>query len=236
MGNERKVAVVTGGATGIGREIVLYLSQKGYDLGIIDDACGSGIEVLKGLDPGSRCIFVELDTSNIWKAPDAMEKINTKFGRLDVLINAIDILSCGDSTAVTEVEWDRVMETNLKEVFFLCQAAVPYLKIRGGCILNISSILARIAVKKHSIYSASKAGVVALTREMATDLGRYNIKCNALLLGTDEAGETLSGKPLSTADVCETVEFLISEGAFPINAFDFPLDGGMHVLSEKRKR
>lgn len=229
MGNQKKVAVVVGGATGIGQDITRHLAAEGYAIGILDSDAASGKQLQQELD----AIFVEFDLSDASSAPAAMAKVAEKYGNFTALINATDTQVKGAAEDITVQDWDAMMNKDLKGAFFACQAAIPYMKENGGYIVNLSSIRSRIASGDHLLYAAAKAGISAITREMAADLWRYEIKCNAILYWADAQPDMILCDTLGPEDVCEAISFLISEGSYPINAFDFMLDGGMNIFRDK---
>jgi NAD(P)-dependent dehydrogenase (short-subunit alcohol dehydrogenase family) len=246
MDQERKVAVVTGGASALGREIALRLAADGYAVCVLDSDAGKGNETVKAVDAVTKGIFVEYDAARHQDAPEAMETAYKALGRIDVLVNAAEVLGKCPAEEVTSEAFDHVMNVNVKSTLFTAIAAAAFMKKNesGGCIVNISSIQGRIAIGEHVLYSASKGAVIAMTRELAVDLSPYNIKCNSLATWAVDTPETLEelddpemreqvlssmllDRLIKPEDVSEVVSFLVSENSYCINGFDLALDAGM---------
>ncbi|MFZ5975994.1 MAG: SDR family NAD(P)-dependent oxidoreductase [Bacillota bacterium] len=245
MNQERKVAVVTGGATTLGREIALRLSADGFAVCILDSDAEKGNDAVKAVDEVTKGVFVQYDPARHQDAAGAMEMAYKAFGRIDALVNAAEVPGKCPAEEVTSEAFDHVMNVNVKGALFAAIAAAAYMKKNenGGCIVNISSIQGRIAIGEHVLYSASKGAVIAMTRELAVDLSPYNIKCNSLAIwavDTPEAAELddpemrqqvldtmLLDRLIKPGDVSEVVSFLVSQDSYCINGFDLALDAGM---------
>jgi NAD(P)-dependent dehydrogenase (short-subunit alcohol dehydrogenase family) len=185
---ERKVALITGAGSGIGRETALLFSREGARIVVVDvnDPAGQAVvEELRGA--GGEAVYVHADVS---KAADAEAMIRTaeeSFGRLDVLFNNAGIAHAKDDDAVAteEAVWDLTMNVNLKGVFLGCKHGIQALRrAGGGSIINTASFVAILgAATPQLAYTASKGGVLAMTRELATIHARENIRVNALCPG-----------------------------------------------------
>lgn len=247
MGNDKKVAVVTGGASVQGRDIAARLASDGYAVAVLDSDARGGKAVAEAVGG----VFVEHDIRDFKSAPQAMRQVADALGGINVMVNCAAVCPNGTAENITPELWDEVMDINLKGMFFAIQAAVPYMKKNadGGNIINISSILARIAVGDRLLFSASKAAVSAMSRELATDLWRYGIKCNTVApwdvfepgdprlqdenFKKQQVGYVLTDRVMEPKDVSEVVSFLASDGAYCINAFEMPVDSGFNIVREK---
>ncbi len=183
-----KVAVITGGASGIGRETALLFAREGASIVVADVSEDAGKEVVAeiGKAAGRGC-FVRTDVSKAADCERMIETAETAFGKLDVLFNNAGIMDGKDDDAVAtdEAIWDRTMAINLKGVFFGCKYGVPALRRNGGgVIVNTASFVAVVgAATPQLAYTASKGGVLAMTRELAVIHARENIRVNALCPG-----------------------------------------------------
>lgn len=217
-----QTAVVMGGTSGIGKEICAYLAKIGYSVAALGPVTAS---------EDSDYTVIKTDIDDIPAYPQAMAAANRHLGRIDILINACDRYEPVQFAEITPETWTETLNYNLKSVFFSSQAVVPYMKQEGGIILNFSSARGYLAAANQLPYSAAKCGVAAMTRDLATDLGRYGIKCNSLMLFAEGAGDILTQGEPKTQDICEAAAFLVSEASYyALDAFDYPMDGGMSVL------
>ena len=187
MGNGRlkgKVAIVTGSDRGIGKGIALALAKEGCKVVVnsyreSEDAKKT-VEDIKKL--GSDAIFVKANVIREVDIKNLVDKAVEKFGRLDILVNNAGILVQGTVETLTEQDWDRQMNVNLKGVFFGTKYAVLQMKKqgKGGRIINISSIAGLVGFPGISAYCASKGAVTEFTREAALDFANYEITVNAI--------------------------------------------------------
>ena len=181
---EGKVAIVTGSDRGIGRGIALSLAKEGCKIVINSHKNVSegndAVSEIKSL--GSDALFVVADVSNERHVRNLVEKAVKKFGRLDILVNNAGILVMGTLLTLTEKDWDRQMDVNLKGVFLCTKYAAKQMvhQGKGGRIINISSIAGLVGFAGISSYCASKGGVTELTREAALDFAQYGITVNAI--------------------------------------------------------
>lgn len=231
MENLRTV-VVMGGTTGIGREISQHLAAHGHPVAALGPVGPDGPAGPQPQGPGRYVVPVDLD--DVTGFPAAMDAAHRLLGRVDVLVNALDRYEPVRFEDLTPAALASALDHNLKAVFFAGQAAVPFLKDDGGIIVNLSSARGSLAATDQVAYAAAKAGVAAMTRDLATDLGRYGIKVNSLMLAPEDARGLMSQDTPGPADVCEAVSFLIGHGAYlALDAFDYPLDGGLSVLLDR---
>jgi NAD(P)-dependent dehydrogenase (short-subunit alcohol dehydrogenase family) len=183
-----KVALITGAGSGIGRETALLFASEGARVVVVDvnDAGGQAVvEELRG--GGGEAVYVHADVSKAAEAETMIRAAETRFGRLDVLFNNAGISHPNDDDAVTTEEevWDLTMNINLKGVFLGCKYGIPALRrAGGGSIINTASFVAILgAATPQLAYTASKGGVLAMTRELAVIHARENIRVNALCPG-----------------------------------------------------
>jgi len=181
-----RVAIITGGARGIGKGIALAFAEEGCSIVITDilaeEAEKTVDEILK---KGKVAIYVQCDVSKGQQVKDMVDQVIRKFEKVDILVNNAAIVSAPKSiTDVTEEEWDRLLSINLKGVFLCCKAVVPYMKEkRYGKIINISSLNAIAPIAPGISYSAAKAGILGLSLDLALELALFNICVNAILPG-----------------------------------------------------
>ena len=187
---ERKVALVIGGGGGIGRTLSQGLAQRGIAVAAADLSVESAEETAAGIvRQGGEAFGLGVNIAKKSEVQKVVEDVLSRWGRIDILINAAGILSRGSVADLPESEWDRVLSVNLKGVFLCTQAAARHMVgRRQGCILTLTSGRGEAGFPNGSHYSASKAGVSALTRTLAVELAPYNIRINAIGPGaTDTA-------------------------------------------------
>jgi NAD(P)-dependent dehydrogenase (short-subunit alcohol dehydrogenase family) len=185
---ENKVALITGAGSGIGRESALLFAQEGARIVVVDvnDAAGEAV-VAEVREAGGEAVYAHADVSKSTEAEGMVRTAEESSGRLDVLFNNAGISHAKDDDAVaTEEEvWDLTMNINLKGVFLGCKHGIPALRrAGGGSIINTASFVALLgAATPQLAYTASKGGVLAMTRELAVIHARENIRVNALCPG-----------------------------------------------------
>jgi len=250
-----RVSIVTGGASGIGREISLRLARDNGSVVICDiDQSKAEQTAAEVRALGSKSLSIKCDVSKSTDTKHAVEETLTEFGELEILVNNAGIGyatgSLVDATHamienLTEEEWDRVLNVNLKSVFLFSREVAPIMKRqKRGKIVNISSVA---GITGHGIehgsgpaYGVSKAGIINLTKTLARQLGPYNVNVNCVAPGSvpetaftmteKEIGEELALLPLKrmgrTLDVAEAVVFLCSEAAQWITGQTLNVNGG----------
>ena len=181
-----RVAIITGGARGIGKGIALKFAEEGCSIIISDiliEEAKSTLEEL--LNKGREGVFVKCDVSNSGQVQSMIDQVISKFGRVDILVNNAGIGGTPKSiTEKTEEEWDRLLAINLKGMFLCCKAVVPHMKEkRYGKIINLSSLGAIAPPAPNIDYSSAKSGVLGLTLDLALELAPFNICVNAILPG-----------------------------------------------------
>jgi 2-deoxy-D-gluconate 3-dehydrogenase len=178
-----RVAVVTGANTGIGRGIAVALAEAGADVALVGrsraEDTAADIAAL-----GRRAALIDADLSTIAPVNSVIDRTLAELGRLDILVNNAGIIRRADAVDFTEEDWDAVIDTNLKSVFFLCQAAGRHMIAQGhGKIVNIASLLSFQGGIRVPSYTASKSGVAGLTKLLANEWAAKGVNVNAIAPG-----------------------------------------------------
>ena len=247
-----KTALVTGGGSGIGKDVCKVLAKQGAHVIVVDlnteSAKGTVDEITAN---GNNAEALTLDVTQLLAVTTAFEKLN----RLDILVNCAGISHIGTATTTSEADFEKVFQVNVKGMFHCLQAGVNVMKKSGGgSIVNISSIAAKVGLSDRFAYSMSKGAVHAMTMSVAKDYIKDNIRCNSISPGRvhtpfvdgflknnypgqeAEMFEKLSktqpigrmGKPI---EVAHQVLYLCSEEASFITGSDFSIDGGFITLN-----
>ncbi len=188
-----KVAIVTGAGAGIGRAIALLFSEEGATVVVAEVVEDRGLETVSVIrEKGNQALFIKTDVRDLNEIQRAVSETVREFGRIDILVNNAGVLQYLPFVQVTEEDWDRIIDINLKGTFFFAQAAAKEMirARQGGKIINMSSIASEVAIEFQSHYMASKGGVRMLTKGMALELAPYGINVNALAPGTIETEMT----------------------------------------------
>ncbi|MEM9331844.1 MAG: SDR family oxidoreductase [Pseudomonadota bacterium] len=176
----RKVVLVTGAARGIGHATAIRFAEEGWSVVMLDRDGDALIEAAKPVKPATPIIA---DVSNPQEVSDCFTEIEDQFGTLDAVVNNAGVADFGPIEEMTFQRWRTVMGTNLDGVFLVSQASIPLLKGKGGAIVNIASISGLRASTLRTAYGTSKAGVIQLTLQQATELGEFNIRANCVCPG-----------------------------------------------------
>lgn len=241
---ENKIAVVTGAAQGIGREIALRFAGEGADVAVCDrDAAevakvGGEIAAL-----GRRSCALTVDVSDAEQVVCAVNKIIDSFERIDILVNNAGITRDNFLLRMSEEEWDAVITVNLKGAFHFTKAVLkPMLKKRSGKIINIASIVGLMGNAGQANYAASKAGIIGFTKSIAKELASRGITANAIAPGfiqtrmTDVLPDDVKAKMLASipaghfgrpSDVAGVALFLASSLSDYVTGQVLVVDGGM---------
>lgn len=242
-----KVAVITGSAKGIGKEIALELARNGANIVVSDVIEDLAIETAKEISElGVEAIAVKADISKLAEAEALIKATMDKFGRVDILVNNAGITRDNLIMRMSEAEWDSVIAVNLKGVFNCIKSVSrPMMKQRAGKIINIASVVGQMGNPGQINYTATKAGVIGMTKTTSKELGSRGITCNAIAPGfivsdmtnklSDKAKEALINLiPLkklgNVADIAKTVKFLSSPDADYITGQVINVDGGMVMM------
>ena len=241
-----RIAVITGGAKGLGRSMALALADAGSDVVISDILISSAKNVAKEIEKkGQRSLGIKLDVTQSGEVQKMVNEVTEHFGRIDILINnaGINIISPAENFALKD--WNRVVNINLTGVF-LCSQAVGkvMIKQRGGKIINIASLFGTIGSPHDAVaYNSSKAGVINLTRSLAIEWAKYDIHVNAIAPGiieTDLTRNRLENKeyynswidrtPLgrigTPEDLYGAIIYLSSEASNWLTGHTIVIDGG----------
>ncbi len=183
-----KVALITGAGNGMGQVASVLFAREGARIVVADFSEAGGAETVAAVEAvGGEAAFVKVDVANAEQVEAMVQFAMTRFGALDVLYNNAGIFPVDDggATETPEPTWDRVMEVNLKGVWLGCKYGIPaMLSSGGGSIVNVASFVALMGAATAQIaYTASKGGVLAMTREIAVEYGRQNIRANSLCPG-----------------------------------------------------
>lgn len=242
-----QTALITGGLRGIGRIIAMTLVREGMAVVINDLKNGEEAETLMReiKEKGVECLFCQGDIGDEKDCERIVQRAMEKFGKIDILVNNAGIIRDNLFMSMEKKDWDAVVRTNLNGLFNMTQAVAKEMMMkRSGKIVNISSIAAAFGGKGQANYAATKAGINALTRVLALELGRKNITVNAIAPGMIEtrmsgavrnlAGEEiLSRIPLrrfgQPEDIAEVVLFLVSDKANYITGQVITIDGGLSL-------
>ncbi len=234
-----KVAVVTGGSSGIGKSICKKLSEENFNVIVSDIDRDKGENVAEEINGD----FVKCDVSDWSQVETLVDDTVEKHGRLDVIVNNAGIGSKNTIEEMEIEEWEKIRSIDLDGVIYGCKAATPYLKETKGNIINIASIYGLVGDMGSTAYNAAKGGVVNLTRSVASDLAPHNVRVNSVCPGfvrtpmIEEAlkdeefknhvlEETPLGRVAEPEEIAEAVAFIASEKASYITGANIPVDGG----------
>jgi len=238
-----RVAVVTGANTGIGQGIAVALAEAGADVALVgrSPADQTAEQIVAA---GRRAIQVRADLSTIAPVQEVVERTLAELGALDILVNNAGIIRRADAVDFSEEDWDAVVDTNLKSVFFLCQAAGRHMIARGrGKIVNIASMLSFQGGIRVPSYTASKSGVAGLTKLLANEWAAKGVNVNAIAPGyiatsntaALQADETRNRQILeripagrwgAPSDLGGAAVFLASAASDYVNGHILAVDGG----------
>lgn len=180
-----KIALVTGGSSGIGRAIAKLFAREGAKVVIGDIHPGHTVEEINR--DGGMSIFVKTDVRMAEEVNRLVEAAIREYGRLDIACNDAGIELIKRLVDTTEDEWNRVLDTNLKGVFLVSKHALPhFIEQKGGVVVNVASQLGIVGAERWSAYCTSKAGVIQLTKVMALEYARYNVRANCVCPGAIE--------------------------------------------------
>lgn len=180
-----KVAFVVGGGAGLGKAIASAFAREGATVSIAGRTAATLEAVVQAIEAaGGKAAAVTMDIANVPSIQRAVEQVNALHGKIDVLVNSAGMISNPPLDATTEADWDAIMATNLKGVFFSVQRVAPVMRGQGeGSIINLASVLGVKGRAGSCIYCAAKGGVINMTRALAAELGPSNIRVNSIASG-----------------------------------------------------
>jgi NAD(P)-dependent dehydrogenase (short-subunit alcohol dehydrogenase family) len=252
MNFENKVVIVTGAARGLGQEYARQFARRGANVAVNDlRDCSETLEIIE--QEGAAGIAAKTDVTSAESTREMAQAVLDKFGRIDVLVNNAALygsLAFVPFDRLDEDEWDATMNVNVKGIWQCCKAVVPIMKEQeSGSIVNISSLAATYGMPNGLHYTASKAAVIGATRGLARELGRHNIRVNAVapnVVNTDATGEVFGDKrdkvidvtmsqqairkPLETEDIVGAVLYLSSDHSKLTTGQTIMVDGGTVFL------
>lgn len=246
---KNKVALITGAGSGIGRESAVLFARESARLVVADVNDAGGEETVRMVrDAGGEAVFVHADVSKASDAQRMIQVAEETFGKLNVLFNNAGVFHADDGSVLDTSEeiWDFVIGVNLKGVFLGCKYGVPaLLRAGGGSIINTASFVALIGAAVPQIaYTASKGGVLSMTREIAVEFARQNVRANALCPGpvdtpllapllADPAARQRRlvhippGRLAQASEIARAALFLASDESSYVNGATFVVDGGI---------
>ena len=242
---DRKTVLVTGASRGIGKEVALKYAENGYDVIINYVSDKTDVKALENefKEKGAECLILKADVSNQDEVQKLVDGAIAKFGKIDVLVNNDEITKDNLLMRMSEEEFDKVLEINLKGTFLVTKAVTKYMmKKRTGSIINLSSVVGVVGNAGQCNYSASKAGIIGFTKSIAKELASRNIRANAVAPGfietdmtsvlPDNLKESIHNQiPLkrmgNAKEVAELIYFLGSEKSSYITGQVINIDGGM---------
>jgi NAD(P)-dependent dehydrogenase (short-subunit alcohol dehydrogenase family) len=248
---KNKVAVITGGGSGIGQAIAVLFAKQGAIIHILELTEEAGFETKNSINSAEGdCTIYQCNVTD----QKAVLSVFQKIGSLDILVNNAGIAHVGTVETTTEEDFDRVYATNVKGVFNVIKSAIPLMKDKGGVILNMASIAAMVGIPDRFAYSTSKGAVLSLTLSIAKDYLSYNIRCNSIsparvytpfvegFLNKNypdnkaEMFEKLSksqpiGRMGTPEEVAALALYLCSDEASFVTGCDYPIDGGFLKLN-----
>ena len=240
-----KVAIVTGGGSGIGHGCARYLAEAGARVAIIDVNEAAGEAARQQI--GGEALFIGADVSSSDDCRHAIEEVEDRFGRIDILVNSAGVIRRKSVVDLPEEEWDLVLDVSLKGTYLMSKYVIPIMERTGGAIVNIGSGWGLKGGPRAAAYCAAKGGVVNLTRAMAIDHGPQKIRVNcvcpgdvdtpllrseAVQLGADtgkfmaEAADRPLARVGTPLDIAKAVYFLVSDLSPWVTGAVVVVDGG----------
>jgi NAD(P)-dependent dehydrogenase (short-subunit alcohol dehydrogenase family) len=245
-----KTILVTGGALGIGRAVCEIIAERGGAVSIVDVDEAAGVEACTAIESaGGKAAFTRVDVSNFEDLKAAAEKTKSKFGSINSLVVSAGIQRYGTAVSTDDAQWNEVLNVNLKGAWNAARATIPFLiEAGGGTIVNVSSVQALASQQNVLAYTVSKHGLLGLTRSIAMDFAKQNIRANAVCPGTVDTpmlkwAASLDPNPQSVYDACnamhplgriaqpreiaEVVAFLAHESSSFVTGAIWTVDGGL---------
>lgn len=259
MNLKDKIVIITGGASGIGEAGTRLFAQYGAEVIMFDvnETAGKNLEE-ELLSKGKKVWFIKTDISSEDCVKKTFDKVKERYDKIDVLYNNASVYLGGKDTCIDEVDsdiWNKVLSINLNGMYYCSKYAIPMMKRKGGAIINTASSAGVVGIPNSSAYTASKGATVTLTRNMAVDYGKYNIRTNCIAPAAIETAMVKEsnlndpdfdnefflkqitplrrwGKP---EDVANLACFLASDEGSYINGVVIPCDGGITINGNVNK-
>lgn len=247
-----KVVIITGAARGLGQEYARHFARHGASVAVNDVRnCAATLAIVE--NEGAQGIATQTDVTSAGSTLEMAAAVEDEFGRIDILVNNAALygsLTFAPFDQLQEIEWDATMNVNVKGIWQCCKAVLPAMKRQNaGSIINISSLAATYGMSNGLHYTASKAAVIGATRGLARELGRYNVRVNAVapnVVDTDATGEVFAEKkdkvvaatlsqqairtPLQAQDIVGAVLYLASDHSKMTTGQTIMVDGGTVFL------
>lgn len=245
-----KTVIVTGGALGIGQAVCEILAERGANLAIFDwDETAGEATFQKIKDKSGNALFQKVNVADFEAVKNAVETVHKTFGKINSLVVSAGIQRYGTAVSTTDEQWEEVLGVNLKGAWNLAKAGIPFLQEQGGgSIVNVSSVQALASQQNVLAYTISKHGMVGLTRSIAMDFAKENIRANCVCPGTVDTpmlkwAASLDPNPQSVYEACnamhplgriaqpreigEVVAFLAHESSSFVTGAVWTADGGL---------
>jgi NAD(P)-dependent dehydrogenase (short-subunit alcohol dehydrogenase family) len=241
-----KVALVTGGASGIGRATALAFARQGANIVVVDRKIEAGKEIVNQIEKiGSEAFFIQTDVSRSIEVQEAIDKTINKFGRLDYASNNAGVAAPSSLIELSETDWNYLVDVNLKGIWLCLKYEIPAMLAQdGGAIVNIASIAGVIGLQGYAAYGATKGGVIALTRGAAIEYAQSGIRINTVSPGptetqalkklpTEKLAQIASWQPVARnakpEEIADAVLWLCSDSASFVTGQNLVVDGGHTV-------
>lgn len=241
---EGKVAIITGGARGIGQEVARIFYQEGAKIALWDVLEADGKRTSQLLDSsGDAVIFQKVDVTDKEQIEKAVKEIISRHGRIDILINNAGIIRDRSFLKMTDAEWHSVIDVNLHGIFYVTKCVLPYMKAAGyGRVVSASSVNGQMGAFGQTNYAASKAAIMGFTKSLAKEVGKYGITVNAIAPGfiktdmTDQMPSEIIEASIAQipvarvgipTDIAYAYLYLASEEAGFVNGTTLSVNGGL---------
>ena len=251
---DNKIAIVTGGGSGIGKAISILFAQQGATVCIIDIDDNANKVVDEIINTNNKASFYKCNISNQQEVKNIVQQIIQGYSGVDILINNAGIAHIGNAENTSPEDFEKLMNVNIKGVYNCLHEVLPFMKQNGGSILNMASVAALVGLSDRFAYSATKGAVIAMTLSVAKDFLQHNIRCNSISPGRvhtpfvdgfisknypgkeaemfDKLSKTQPigrmGKP---EEIAQLALYLCSDEASFITGCDYPIDGGFVKLN-----
>ncbi len=252
---DHKVALITGGGSGIGKAVALCFARQGAFVCILDvDETGGNAVANEILEQQGQALFLPCNVADQEAVLQVVQTIVARYTRIDILINNAGVAHIGNAETTQAADFDRLLRINVKGVYHCLHAVLPVMKQKGGVVLNVASIAASVGLADRFAYSATKGAVVGMTLSVAKDYLAHHIRCNCISPGRvhtpfvdgflqqnypgkeAEMFEKLSktqpiGRMGQPAEIANLILYLCSDEAAFITGCDYPIDGGFITLN-----